>query len=177
MFRYALLHLGDTTAAEDVVQEALLAGLEAAGKFAGRSSERTWLIGILRHKVVDHLRAKLRERPAGDVGETDPFIAGLFAESGLWKVGPQKWGARADHAFENREFWDVFNECRKRLPARMAAAFSLRELDALNADETCKLLGVSATNLWAMLHRARTRLRECLEEKWFGPGGRRGERK
>jgi RNA polymerase sigma-70 factor (ECF subfamily) len=176
MFRYALLHLGDRTAAEDVVQEALLAALQAAAGFAGRSSERTWLIGILRHKVVDHLRAKLRERPATDLESTEHFVEEHFTEAGLWKVGPSRWGRRADRAFEDREFWDVFHKCRGRLPAKMAAAFSLRELGALDADETCKLLGVSATNLWAMMHRARTRLRACLEKHWFGgqnPGRRR----
>jgi RNA polymerase sigma-70 factor (ECF subfamily) len=167
LFRYALLHTGDATVAEDAVQEALLAALQSADRFDFRSSERTWLIGILKHKMIDHLRRPTRESGAGDVGAADESVAGQFTSRGTWSTAPRTWSSDPVQAFAAREFWDVLTDCLARLPVRLAFAFCQRELEDSSTVEICKVLDVSATNLWTLLHRARTRLRRCLETNWF----------
>jgi RNA polymerase sigma-70 factor (ECF subfamily) len=168
LMRYALLQLRDPTAAEDAVQETLLAALQSAS-YAGRSSLKTWLTGILRHKIVDHVRRQAREqpleRPDEEPGDSD-IAETLFADDGHWHDFPSDWDA-PDRSFESSEFWKVFEICVQVMPARMARVFVMRELLELTTEEICKELGVTATNCWVMLHRARLALRECLETKWF----------
>ncbi len=164
LYRYALARLRDPDAAADLVQETFLEALRSRENFEGRSSERTWLIGILRHKVLDHLRRSGRER-AAPVGDPDE---GPFDRQGFWRVGPARWGGDPAWALERREFWGVFGVCLAKLPSIHADAFLLRELEGLDAPEVCQLLGISPVNLWARLHRARLSLRDCLERNWFG---------
>jgi len=167
LYRYALLRVGDATAAEDLVQETLLAALEGHERFRGRSSVRTWLVGILKHKAIDHIRRAVKEPEAPGPTGTPEDVAPFFQDSGLWGLWPQKWGGNPAGAFERQEFWDVYVMCLAALPEQIAMVFSLREMDEVDSDELCKILGVTATNLWTMLHRARMRLRRCLEENWF----------
>lgn len=171
LMRYALMQLRDPTAAEDAVQETLLAALQAGSRFAGKSSVRTWLTGILKHKIIDHVRRQSRETVFDEErGEADPDadIANLaFAEDGHWREFPADWGA-PDRSFESKQFWEVFEMCVEVMPARTARVFVMREVLELSTEEICKELGISTTNCWVMLHRARLALRECLENKWFG---------
>lgn len=168
LFRYAMSRLNDATACEDIVQETLLAALSARHDYRGDAAERTWLIGILRHKLADHLRKRWREQPLGADDEGDAVVDGLFQANGHWKRAPRAWDGDAMAVAEQREFWAVFSRCRDALPARQAAAFVMRTVEDVPAEALCKELGISATNLWVMLHRARTRLRACLEANWFG---------
>jgi RNA polymerase sigma-70 factor (ECF subfamily) len=170
LYRYALMRLRDQDSAEEVVQETLLAGLKARERFTGRSSERTWLVGILKHKIVDHIRRRTRERPSSgaDAAETlDHLEQNLFDQTGHWKNGPSDWLTHPDLVRERAEFQGVFAACLDGLPERMADAFSLRELDELDSATICKALGITETNLWVMLHRARLKLRGCLETHWL----------
>jgi RNA polymerase sigma-70 factor, ECF subfamily len=169
LYRYALLRLRSPDLAADVVQETFLEALRARSSFSGRSSERTWLVGILRHKIGDHLR-RMRRRPAMEnglltSGENEP----MFDRRGHWRVGPANWGSDPSREIENREFWDVFHRCLSKLPEGLADAFFLRELDCLGSEEVQQILGISPPNLWQRLHRARLLLRQCLESGWFGP--------
>lgn len=168
LFRFALSRLRQREAAEDLVQETFLAALNAKSKFAGRSSERTWLVGILKRKIVDHLRRKGREQPASDLAATDHWLESLFDERGNWMKKPGKWPADPSAAIEKEEFWAIFTACLRKLPERLADAFTLREVEELDSHEVCKVLDISANNLWVMLHRARLGLRRCLEVNWFG---------
>lgn len=167
LFRYAMLHLGDRAAAEDAVQETLLAALSARKDFAGKSSERTWLVGILKHKVIDHIRKASREQAVADLESSEHFVSECFTQKGFWNPGPRNWGGGATGQLEKGEFWDAFRFCVSRLPPLLAGAFMLRETGEIATEEICKVLKVTATNLWTMLHRARTRLRSCLEANWF----------
>jgi RNA polymerase sigma-70 factor (ECF subfamily) len=172
LMRFALLQLRDQTAAEDLVQETLLAAVEGSAKFSGKSSVKTWLTGILKHKIVDHLRRRAREQPLSrdgddaDRSEADTLDA-LFAEDGHWRNFPRDWGD-PHRSLENKKFWEVFEMCSRLMPARTARVFVMREVMELTTEEICKELGITATNCWVMLHRARLSLRECLELKWFG---------
>ncbi|HKI17170.1 MAG TPA: sigma-70 family RNA polymerase sigma factor [Isosphaeraceae bacterium] len=168
LYRFALLRLRSPDLAADVVQETFLEALRARGSFAGRSSERTWLIGILRHKIVDHIRRSGRE-PATVNGVSSNGAEGSpFDHRGHWRVGPAAWAGNPSQQMETKEFWDVFGQCLSKLPKGLADAFFLRELDGLSAEEVQHVLGITPANFWKRLHRARSHLRQCLESSWFG---------
>jgi len=173
LYRYALMRLRNPETAEEAVQETFVAALQARKGFAGQSSERTWLVGILKHKIIDHFRRVSKQRPL-DLVETLPYESEpLFRDSGEWvdhwtdDNGPIEWGANQHQLFENDEFWSVFDDCLKELPPRVAAVFVLREMEEMSTEEICKVLEITPTNLWVILHRARMQLRRSLEVKWF----------
>jgi RNA polymerase sigma-70 factor, ECF subfamily len=169
LLRYAALQLRDTAAAEDAVQEALLAALAGESNFAGRSNLRTWLTGILKHKIVDTIRRQNRERPAPELdvqGEAAEFDA-LFDRRGHWEEPPNAWYQPED-ALGQRQFLAALEECLHALPERTARVFMMREHLGLETSEICKELEITATHCWVMLHRARMSLRLCLEKNWFG---------
>lgn len=162
LLRYASLQLRDRHAAEDAVQETLLAALAGEAGFGGRSNLRTWLTGILKHKIIDAIRKGSREAPAA--GE-DEFEA-LFDERGHWLEGPSAW-QDPDASLEQSQFFATLEECLARLPAKSSQAFMMREHLGLETDEICKELGITPTHCWVLLHRARMALRICLDTNWF----------
>lgn len=170
LLRFARLQLRNDDWAEDAVSETVLAALEAPQRFAGRSQLKTWLIGVLRHKLVDQLRRHAREAKLqgdDDGADTDAL---LFHRSGHWREAPPSWGD-PEHSLRQREFFTVLELCVQRLPAVQGRVFMMREWLGLDADEICKHLAISATHLWVLLHRARLRLRECLQQTWFDARG------
>ena len=173
LLRYARLHLRDAAAAEDAVQDTLVAALQAATTFRGGSSLQTWLIAILRRKLIDQLRRGKREIAETDAGldmaggDDGGLLNRLFERSGHWAVAPAVW-PDPDAALEQADFYAAFEECVRGLPERTAQAFVLREVSGLEAAEICKELAISTSNYWVLMHRARLRLRECLEICWFG---------
>jgi RNA polymerase sigma-70 factor (ECF subfamily) len=174
LYRYALLRVRRPDTAAELVQETFLDALRARPHYSGRSSERTWLVGILKHKVADHYRRGARDRPeAGDDIARAGAPAGIFDGQGHWAARPRPWGGDPSQDLERREFWEEFGRCLERLPRHLADPFLLRELDGLGGDEICQILRISPTNLWARLHRARLLLRGCLERRWFPGDGRR----
>lgn len=172
MLRFAQLQLRDHGAAEDMVQEALIAAMSKAKSFTGRAAFKTWMFAILRNKIVDHLRGSSREICGSDlVGATgvdgDDFDT-LFDARGFWNPDerPATW-ADPDAVFEQRAFWDVFDICLNNLPEQIARVYMMRELLELETAEICEQLSITASNCWVILHRARLGLRECLENRWF----------
>lgn len=168
LFRYAMLRLRDRTAAEDVVQETFLAALKDRGSFSGISSEATWLVGILKHKIGDHFRRQARETPLMEENPGEHPDAEYLDEAGHWTTGPAEWGRNPAEIYRNKEFVERFRKCLAGLSPNHANAFTLRETEGLGTAEICKILGVSETNLGVILHRARSLLRRCLETLWFG---------
>jgi RNA polymerase sigma-70 factor (ECF subfamily) len=176
LYRYALLRLGSPDVAADVVQDAFLEALRVRSSFAGRSSERTWLVGILRHKIVDYLRKAGRRPPAANGASACIEAESPFDRRGHWRIGLADWGSDPSRELETREFWEVFGRCLSKLPQGLGDAFLLRELDGLGSDEVQEVLGITPTTLWKRLHRARLLLRQCLESGWFGKGTKRSSR-
>ncbi|MBI3917934.1 MAG: sigma-70 family RNA polymerase sigma factor [Betaproteobacteria bacterium] len=171
LMRYALLQLRDQTSAEDVVQETLLAAVEGGDRFSGKSTVKTWLTGILKHKIIDQVRRQSREQPLlqgedDECSEAD-VVDALFRADGHWQNFPADWGDPGN-ALENKRFWETFEMCARLMPVKTARVFMMREVMELSTEEICKELDITATNCWVMLHRARLSLRECLETKWFG---------
>ncbi|MDN3557071.1 sigma-70 family RNA polymerase sigma factor [Halomonas maura] len=167
---FALMHLRDAAQAEDAVQEALVAAIEKQDAFAGRSGYETWVFGILKYKILDALRAQKRHgkwQPLEDEDEDDA-IDRQFQRNGRWQESarPSSWG-EPEATFENERFWQVFDACMIHLPDNLARVFSLRELMGLSTDDICHEVGIKENNCWVMLHRARLRLRACIERGWL----------
>lgn len=176
LVRYALAQLRESEAAEEVVQEALLAALEALGSFQGQSSLRTWLTSILRFKIADHQRRAVQQRARfEEAGESDDesWLDELFDETGHWRDPPQAW-ADPEAAFEQRRFWEVFERCLERLPGASGRVFFKRAVMGEETEEICRTESITASNCWVILHRARIGLRACLELNWFGDGAAHG---
>ena len=162
------MRVRDGAVAEDLLQETLLAAVAGRQTHAGRSSERTWLVGIMKHKVIDHFRRVARNAQfplsAEDVD--------CFEESGPWRGhwreerAPNLWAFDAGEGFAS-EFWEIFDRCLSQLPQQMSMALTLREIDGLTSSEICEILNITPNNLWVLLHRSRTKLRELLETNWF----------
>lgn len=166
LFNFAIGQVRDTNIAEDLVQETFLAALKSQDNFSGRSSERTWLVGILRHKIYDHLRKTCRERavrveplPAHDDGEA-------FDESILWIHQIAAESTSPSHRIELTEFREHLEKAMGKLPPRIAQVFQLYSVEERPNAEVCERLNISERNLWVMLHRARKQLREELDGWW-----------
>ena len=171
LYRCALMRVRDAAIAEDILQETLLAAFSSFQNHAGRSSERTWLVGIMKHKVVDYFRR---------VGRMTQFQLTIddeesesFENSGPWRghwredQAPVSWPVDAATVLESREFWEAFDRCLSQLPQQIAIAFTLREIDGLSANEICEILQITPNNLFVILHRGRAKLRQLLETEWF----------
>jgi RNA polymerase sigma-70 factor (ECF subfamily) len=171
LFGFAANRVRDPAIAQDLVQETFLAAMKARQSFRGRSTERAWLFGILRHKLVDFYRQQGRELQFADL-ESLPEEQGAFCATGMRKDGwlkglaPKAWET-PEEALVSKEFQEVLKGCLSKLPERLAQVFMLRELDGADPEEICMDLDVSPNNLWVMLHRARMGLRRCLELHWF----------
>ena len=169
LFKFAMLQLRNETYAEDCVQETLIAAIQGAERFSGGSSVRTWLVGILKHKIIDHFRKASREQqPDAHDEETslDDFDA-LFKQDGHFIDEPCAW-ANPEDALSQSRFFEVLERCMEGLPKNTARVFVLREVMGTDTDEICKELSITSNNCWVLLYRARMALRECLQQRWFG---------
>jgi RNA polymerase sigma-70 factor (TIGR02943 family) len=170
LLRFARSQLRNEAWAEDAVSDTLLAALEKPQSFAGNSQLKTWLVGILKHKVVDQLRRHSREATLLTSDDGEDLDELLFKPDGHWREAPQDWGD-PEAACGQRQFFQVLEACIEHLPPTQGRVFMMREWLELETDEICKELAITSTNLWVLLHRARLRLRECLQSDWFS--GRR----
>jgi RNA polymerase sigma-70 factor (ECF subfamily) len=166
LLRFARAQLRNDAWAEDAVSESLLAALEKPQSFGGQSQLKTWLVGILKHKVVDQLRRHTREATILVDEDGEDLDESLFAADGHWRNAPQDWGD-PDAACSRKQFFEVLQVCCEKLPPVQARVFMMREWLELESDEICRELAITSANLWVLLHRARLRLRDCLQMRWF----------
>lgn len=174
MIKFATLQLSNSHAAEDAVQEALMGALKNAKSFAGRAALKTWVFAILRNKIADTLRQKMRTVNASSLlreDEDGEDFSELFDHRGHWQADerPATWG-NPQNALHQHQFWKVFEVCLEGLPGNQARVFMMKEFVELETHEICTTVGITTTNLNVMLHRSRLRLRECLENNWFLKG-------
>lgn len=172
LFRFAMKRVRDEAVAEDVVQETFLAALKARDRFAGQSTERTWLTGILKNKIIDHFRRSGREvsfevDDRTGAGEDNYVPSG--PESGNWAPDkrPADWQLNPGDRAEQQEFWEYLNRCLDSLDHKYSLVFVLREIEEMVTEEICNVLDVTSTNLRVILYRARKQLRACLESHWL----------
>jgi RNA polymerase sigma-70 factor (TIGR02943 family) len=172
LFNFAIGQVRDASVAEDLVQETFLAAVKACETFSGQSSERTWLVGILRHKIYDHLRKACRERAVrhDPAPENDPEF---WEESMLWLHDVAAESQLPSRRIELAEFRQNLEAALGKLPPRIAQVFQLYEIEERPNREVCAQMHISESNLWVMLHRGRKQLREQLGGWWFGESARK----
>jgi len=160
------VRVNDPDAAQEIVQVTLLAALESNKSFEGRSSEKSWLFGILKHKVLDYFR-RLKKYKTFDLlpeDDTDPFD---YQPDGHWKALPVDWELDPEKALENTQLVKVLARCMDKLPEKFLRIFVLKEIENLSSEEICNEFNVKPINLWVILHRVRNQLKKCLEIHWI----------
>jgi RNA polymerase sigma-70 factor (TIGR02943 family) len=170
LMRYARLQVRDPALAEDLVQNTLIAALQSVANFRGEAAPVTWLIGILKRQIIDHFRRAAREvsLPAagdGDDGNTD-LLERLFAQDGHWVTKPAVW-EDPEQSLEQEAFLSVLEQCLQGLAGQSGRVFAMREILELEPTDICKDLGLTQSNYWVLMHRARLRLRNCVERGWI----------
>lgn len=174
LFNFAIVRVNDREKAEDLVQETFLAGLKAKDNFQGKSSERTWLISILKRKVIDTYRKQYTSKESSMSAYEQDISDGDFYRSedpfkGKWLEGkgPHSNSLLPEGELEQEELSEIIRFCMENLPPNLAAVFVMKMIDESESDEICKELGITSSNLWVMLHRARLKMRACVEGKWL----------
>lgn len=169
LISFARLQLRDHTAAEDTVQDTLITAIEKQDTFSGRSAFETWVFGILKNKLLERIRYERRYISWQDEEYSDEeSFENLFKENGRWQASskPKPWG-EPDQILENAAFWQLLDTCLIALPDNTARVFTMRELMDLTTPEICQILSLSEANCWVILHRARLKLRACIEKGWL----------
>ena len=165
LYRYAVSRLRDGEAAEEVVQETFVAALRHVDQYEAKGSERAWLLGILKRKIIDLIRARNRTVSLAEEDSNDLSEA-LFDRNGSWKKEIRSAGYAPLDSLEREEFWRILRGCLETLPPRQADVFVLREMDDRSTEEICKELEITASNLWVILYRARLQLSNCMKSRW-----------
>ncbi len=165
LYRYAISRLREGEAAEEVVQETFVAALRHVDQYQAKGSERAWLLGILKRKIIDLIRARNRTTSLDAEDAADPSEA-LFDRGGSWQKEIRSAGHAPLDSLEREEFWLILRACLETLPARQADVFVLREMNDQSTEEICKELEITASNLWVMLYRARLQLSNCMKSRW-----------
>lgn len=162
LYAYAVRRVSDSHTAKDLVQETFLSAWRNIDNYNSKASVKTWLFTILKNKIVDHYR-KLSVR------STDEITSHYFENDGHWttEASPADWHFTPALSVETKEFHAILDDCRGKLREIQNAVFSLRYLDGLESEEICKVLEISASNYWVLIHRAKLQLRACLEKNWF----------
>ncbi len=169
LFRFARARVKDKAVAEDLVQDTFLAAVRSKARYRGQSSEKTWLFGILKHKIVDHYRNKKNIVNVRDFIEDPDHVETFFNAKGGWRMRPAHWRVNPGKAHEAKEFFDHLYRCLSGLPRRTADVFVHREIDGLSTEEICRRFDITENNCWVILYRARMLLRKCLELVGYNP--------
>ncbi len=166
LYNYTVTRVDNQDLAKDLVQETFFLGLKGKDNFRGQASERTWLISILKRKIIDHYR-KINSVKGKKEVRVNFYAEGDKKGSWLEECVPQAWGNEAEKNIENEELKKALDYCIQNLPEKYKIVFLLKSVQNYESDEICNELGISSSNLWVIIHRARLQLRKCLEENWF----------
>lgn len=174
LYRWALHKTNNKETSEDLVQETFLAAFKSIDKFKGNSQPKTWLFSIVNNKIMDYHRKLFRRGPLhqfhlSSKSEDRDVLDNFFDNEGTWKpeAKPSDWQEIEGHLLDNSEFTKVLNYCMGDLPGNWFSAVHLKYLEEKDGKEICQELGISSSNYWQILHRAKLQLRICIEKKWF----------
>ena len=168
LYNYAIYKVSNRDTAQDLVQETFISGLKGAKNFRGGSSERTWLVSILKRKIIDHYRRENVRKNTGSLDYATPFnTTGAFKNHWNEDRAPGKWHLDQSNNLETEEFQKILQLCLSLLPLKWRNAFHLKMMEECSGEEICKELDLTSSNLWVILHRAKLKLRECIEKNWI----------
>ncbi len=166
LFNYTITRVSDREVAEDLVQDTFLAALKSAKNYKGEASERTWLISILKRKIIDHYRKINSKKGKAEIKMA--YVDGeRSAEDWLEQQIKDSASSGPDESIENEELGMAIYACLSKLPKKQAEVFKLKTIDGYDTETICKELQITASNLWVLIYRARTSLVKCLEKNWF----------
>ena len=167
LFKYTVSRVFSQTAAEDIVQETFFAALKSRGRFKGDSSEKTWLFAILKNKIIDHFRKNSKESDYTSSYDLPFQREGIML--GHWDKNraPSDWQAQIEKEEEKQLLHKIFSYCLSLLGPKLATVFSMKVVEECNTDDICKEVGITSSNYWVIMHRARLQLRECMEKNWL----------
>lgn len=166
LFQYAVSRVSDGELARDLVQETFMAGLQSAPNFKGQAAERTWLVAILKRKVIDHYRKSNTRKGRAEVRisySPDSDLEGNWLE----QTAADPESVRENDALETGELGLAIQECLEKLPEQQARVFSMKTIRGMSTEDICNELNIKPSNLWVIIHRARTALMGCLNATWF----------
>ena len=165
LFSWASYKVSDTELAKDLVQDTFLAVAEKMDSFKGDSSPKTWLFSILKYKIIDHYRAKVKQPFSYD----NQSFSSFFTEDGEWRAEkkPGNWDVDDGQLLDNVDFNEVLKECIEALPEKWSMSVKLKYLMSKKGEEICQELDITPSNFWQIMHRAKLQLRECIESNWF----------
>ncbi len=165
MYKWALYKTSSIEVSEDLVQETFLAAAEKISAFKGDSSPKTWLFSILNHKIIDHYRKKVSQT----VYLENQVLSDFFGEDEGWlhEKQPKDWQDEEGHLLDNEVFQSVLKKCLDALPEKWNLSVKLKYLTSKSGEEICQELDITPSNFWQMVHRAKLKLRDCIETKWF----------
>ncbi|MCL7762033.1 sigma-70 family RNA polymerase sigma factor [Polaribacter sp. Z014] len=166
MYNYAVVRVNNGDLAKDLVQDTFFAGLKSAKNFQGKSTERTWLISILKRKIIDHYR-KINSKKGQAEVRMNFYDDGENEGNWIEERVPQSWDNQSEKTIENEELKSQLESCIDALPEKYAMVFRMKTIQEFETEEICKELDITASNLWVIIHRARTQLRKCMEDNWF----------
>ncbi len=168
LYRFAQSRVQDSFTAEDLVQETLLAAYHSRKSFSEKSTVKTWLTGILKHKIVDYYRKLKPVTASENIDKYSSSLDNMFDEKEKWKIKPGDWGGDPKNVYERKELMTVIHSCLRDMPKKLSLVYTLREMEGVTTTEICELFQIEKNNCWVMLSRARMLLRRCLELTWFG---------
>ncbi len=165
LFNYAIVRVNDREVANDLVSETFLAGLNSKDNFLGKAKERTWLISILKRKIIDYYRRINSQKGQAEVrvNYKDEDNNGDWLEEQV----ADDFDRSAEDDMENEELRLAILECLEEINEKHAAIFKMKTIDGADTEAVCNEFNISPSNLWVIIHRARTALAACLEKKWF----------
>tara|TARA_R100000935_G_C2797416_1_gene148826 strand:- start:374 stop:922 length:549 start_codon:yes stop_codon:yes gene_type:complete len=165
LYNYTIVRVNNVEVAQDLISETFFAALKSKDNFKGEASERTWLISILKRKIIDYYR-KINSKK----GRAEVHISYKNEENGgdwLEENAADLLDQNAEDKMENSELGLVILECLEKLPKQQAQIFKLKTVENYDTEAICKEFNISSSNLWVIIHRARKALAACLEENWF----------
>ena len=165
LYNYAVVRVNDNELAKDLVQETFVAGLNSAKNFKGSASERTWLVAILKRKVIDHYRKINSKKGKAEVRMS--YRDGNEEGSWLEEQVADPFSQSENDTIENEELGEAIQQCIMKLPPKQAQVFTMKTIQGISTEDICNELGINPSNLWVLVFRARTALMSCLNTSWF----------
>lgn len=172
IYKWALYKVNDKEVAEDLVQDTFFSAYKALKNFKENSSPKTWLFSILNFKIIDYYRIKMKEIVVSQsslMPNTSEVDDDYFDKKGAWKEEekPGIWQGTTPHLLDNADFKNILDSCIEDLPENWRIAVHLKYIEEKDGNDICQELGISPSNYWQILHRAKLKLRNCLDKKWF----------
>jgi len=166
LFNFAVARVSNAEIAKDLVQETFFAGLKSAKNYKGDAAERTWLIAILKRKVIDHYRKINSKKGKAEVRIS---YSSSSDSEGDWleEQVADPFSTLENSSMENEELGMAIQDCISKLPKKQALVFKMKTIQGISTEDICNELGINPSNLWVMIHRSRTALMGCLNENWF----------